>query len=235
MIQDYLKTFKPYHILGEKFHGAPAYISLAEASPYFDEFATATQEQINALLQKIQAEKGATWSVSGDREHRAALYANQGYNMTEAAIHVGVDVIAPAGIPIYAPFDSEVASVSYDGMRGGYGWTAVLKCPEFYLLFGHLARENLAQVGTKLKGGNTFARIGETHENGNWFHHTHMQVLTDEAYNKHYFSALVRPNEMKFADYYHPSPMPIILAGIKQEKGIPLFNGLNNHKSIEDQ
>jgi hypothetical protein len=43
-------------------------------------------------------------------------------------------------------------------------------------------------VGKRLAAGEAFAEIGDFHENGNWFHHTHLQVITAAGLARGYLS-----------------------------------------------
>ena len=101
--------------------------------------------------------------------------------------HLGVDVTGPLGTDVYAPLPGEVVQSYYEEGDGNYGALIVLKhnindCT-FYSLYGHLNRSILPKVGTKVNKGEKFAKIGDFNENGNWFHHVHLQVFTEKGYN----------------------------------------------------
>ncbi|MCL2771313.1 MAG: peptidoglycan DD-metalloendopeptidase family protein [Firmicutes bacterium] len=217
MLENLLKDVKPYPFLGDVFKSKPTQISLAEDGPYFSKYVGATQKEIDKLIERVQKTKKALWSISGDRELRGTLYRENGHApMEENAVHIGLDVIVPAGTAVYAPFDSEVVDTLNDRTQGGYGFMSVLKCTEdVYLLFGHLAGEGLAPLGTKLKAGDQFAKVGELRENGNWFEHVHLQVLTKKAYEARLYGALMHPDSIEHADELFPSPMPLITASIE--------------------
>ncbi len=61
----------------------------------------------------------------------------------------------------------------------------------------HLGLDITVPLGTPLntpltaivkKSGEPFAYIGDFHENGNWFFHTHFQILTQKAFDQGYIS-----------------------------------------------
>ena len=58
--------------------------------------------------------------------------------------HMAVDVFAPAGAPVYAPFDGTVVVRENRNQRGDYGGLLVLEHDGFFTLHGHLDPETLA-------------------------------------------------------------------------------------------
>jgi hypothetical protein len=48
----------------------------------------------------------------------------------------------------------------------------------FFSFYGHLRSDRLPQEGQPFLAGQPFAVIGDFNENGNWFYHTHIQVIT---------------------------------------------------------
>ena len=99
--------------------------------------------------------------------------------------HLGIDVFAPAGTPVYAPLAGEVAFVTYNADPLDYGNTLILKhlTPDgtpFWTLYGHLGGSlpGLLQVGQKVAPGQLIAHLGDWHENGGWAPHIHFQVMS---------------------------------------------------------
>ena len=85
-------------------------------------------------------------------------------------IHIGLDLFADAGTPVFAPLDGEIAAFNDNGMNQDYGPVIILRHrtddgTEFFTLYGHLSRESLAglSIGTRSKSGrsNRDARGGE--------------------------------------------------------------------------
>lgn len=101
------------------------------------------------------------------------------------SIHLGIDIWADAGEPIYAPLDATVHSFAFNDHYGDYGPTIILahKLAEttFYTLYGHLSLDSLEGLsqGKSIRAGEHFAQIGPYPENGDWPPHLHFQVISD--------------------------------------------------------
>jgi len=200
-----------HRILGKGFECSPINIPLNQ-----ERFKSLNQSDLNNLLNKIHSENGVSWSISGDRENRVDLYRQNENIMREGrTVHIGVDIIAPAGTPLHSPIDAEVFHVEYDAGAGNYGWFCVLKGlvdgKTIYLLFGHLAEKNLTPVGTRLSAGDVFACIGDFSENGNWFHHTHVQAITQKGIDEGWmYKGLCTKKQLAEIDELCPSAMQFI-------------------------
>lgn len=101
------------------------------------------------------------------------------------SIHLGVDIWAAAGTPLYAPHDATVHSFAFNDHYGDYGPTIILAHElsgiTFFTLYGHLSLSSLdnLQEGKTIKSGEHFASIGPYPENGDWPPHLHFQVIRD--------------------------------------------------------
>ncbi|WP_022704291.1 peptidoglycan DD-metalloendopeptidase family protein [Pseudorhodobacter ferrugineus] len=98
-------------------------------------------------------------------------------------VHLGIDVFAPAGTPVYAPFAAKVRHVTYNADPLDYGNTLILEHAgpvPFYTLLGHLGGSlpQLLQVGDSVDAGQLIAHLGDWHENGGWAPHLHFQIMT---------------------------------------------------------
>lgn len=100
--------------------------------------------------------------------------------------HLGIDVFAAAGTPVYAPLAGVVEFVTYNSDPLDYGNTLILRhsLPDgtvFFTLYGHLAGTlpNLLTAGQKVEPGQLIAHLGDWHENGGWSPHIHFQVMSD--------------------------------------------------------
>lgn len=101
-------------------------------------------------------------------------------------LHVGVDLLMPAGTPLYAPIAGTVRSVEVEPDPLGYGGLVMLEhtppgCPPFLTLWGHMAHEALSRLkaGDQLEAGDLVGYMGSDHENGGWVPHLHLQLVTD--------------------------------------------------------
>ncbi|MCY4465518.1 MAG: aminotransferase class III-fold pyridoxal phosphate-dependent enzyme [Chloroflexi bacterium] len=101
-------------------------------------------------------------------------------------LHLGIDLFAPAGAPIYAPLAGTVHVVNEHKEPQDYGPMLIVEhrpLPDlrFFTLYGHLAADALQrwQVGQPVGSGDLLAHIGDHPRNGNWAPHLHFQLLTD--------------------------------------------------------
>lgn len=150
--------------------------------------AAAWQHAFDAAL----AASGATLGVGRWLEPRG-VYSTPRF-LTDAegpergrTVHLGIDLFAPPGTPVRAPFDAVVETVADNAAPRDYGPTVVLRHeaeadrPEFRTLYGHLAQGVLHTLkpGDRVAAGVAFAALGEDRENGGWPPHLHFQVLAD--------------------------------------------------------
>jgi 4-aminobutyrate aminotransferase-like enzyme len=92
--------------------------------------------------------------------------------------HIGVDVFAPAGTPVFAPLDGVVERRENRDQLGDYGGLLVLRHEgPFWTLHGHLDPESL--VDGEVRAGQEIARLGTAAVNGGWEPHLHLQLFTD--------------------------------------------------------
>ncbi len=143
------------------------------------------------VFNKIAA-VNAKMGVGGYMEHRVIYRRSEHFSAQEEprCIHLGIDLWAEAGTPIYAPFDGVVQSFQNNDNFGDYGPTIILEhLQEFdftpneklYTLYGHLSLASLDGIfeGKVIKKGEKIAEIGNFPINGDWPPHLHFQVMTD--------------------------------------------------------
>jgi len=113
------------------------------------------------------------------------IYQRSGLFGTERSIHLGVDIFAAAGTPIFAPLAGRVHSFQNNDNFGDYGPTIILEHNVdgeiFYTLYGHLSIDSIRnlRVGQSFNAGETLGYMGDDSENGNWPPHLHFQIITD--------------------------------------------------------
>jgi murein DD-endopeptidase MepM/ murein hydrolase activator NlpD len=135
------------------------------------------------------AAKGVAYGLGPYGEKRSVYTAAQ---FADAAsperrmVHLGVDVFAPAGTPVFAPLPGEVAHVTYNADPLDYGHTLILRHETddglpFWTLYGHLAGSlpGLCREGDTVAAGQHIADLGDWHENGGWAAHVHFQIMAD--------------------------------------------------------
>ncbi|MCP5098586.1 MAG: aminotransferase class III-fold pyridoxal phosphate-dependent enzyme, partial [Chloroflexi bacterium] len=101
-------------------------------------------------------------------------------------IHLGIDLFAPAGTPIYAPLDGTIHALTINDAHLDYGGVIILQhaLPDdqpFYTLYGHLSHDSIKNLkaGQVIKKGEPFCTMGIPAENGGWTPHLHFQLITD--------------------------------------------------------
>ncbi|MBK7407760.1 MAG: aminotransferase class III-fold pyridoxal phosphate-dependent enzyme [Saprospirales bacterium] len=142
-------------------------------------------------IDRLLEDAGAEIGTGGYGEVRP-FYVTEAYKVEGnsgpqwRAVHLGVDIWAPPGTPIFAPLDGVVHSFQDNANDCDYGPTIILEhavSPEltFYSLYGHLSSESLIglEKGMAIKKGQQIATIGAPPQNGNWPPHFHFQLMLD--------------------------------------------------------
>jgi 4-aminobutyrate aminotransferase-like enzyme/Ser/Thr protein kinase RdoA (MazF antagonist) len=100
------------------------------------------------------------------------------------SLHLGLDLFAPAGTNVRTPLEATVVDLFETDIPLDYGHAVLLKHDAdgavFYSLWGHLSAGTVRarKVGERLDGGAVIGQLGDTHENGNWQPHVHIQLIT---------------------------------------------------------
>lgn len=141
----------------------------------------------SAEIDAAMAQAGAVIAIGHYCEDRN-VYSGDSYQVTQVSrrtVHLGVDLFAPAGTPVYAALDGTVALFNDNATHLDYGPVIVLEHhtsagTPFWTLYGHLSRPSLEPlfVGKVIKAGEQIATMGEEFENVGWAPHTHFQLLT---------------------------------------------------------
>lgn len=146
-----------------------------------------------ALFTRYVQEKLAAaqcrYGIGGYNEHRA-IYARSNLfqgaaSAADRCIHLGIDIWAPAGTPVYAPCNATVHSFAFNDQFGDYGPTIILQHETegviWHSLYGHLSLADLQnlQPGRPVAKGALLAHFGAMEENGHWPPHLHFQLILD--------------------------------------------------------
>ncbi|MFH5833432.1 peptidoglycan DD-metalloendopeptidase family protein [Halalkalibaculum sp. DA384] len=125
------------------------------------------------------------WGIGRYNEKRRGMYVAPQYQ-NRRNIHVGIDFWTPAGVPVCAFFEGEIAYLADNARPGDYGPTVVtrhsLDGAVLFALHGHLARASLDRLekGQEIKKGQEFAEVGAHRENGGWEPHLHFQLSVED-------------------------------------------------------
>ena len=137
-------------------------------------------------------------------------------------LHVGIDLFAEAGRPVYAPLDGTVHSFQDNAKHLDYGPTIILRhetCDgiPFYTLYGHLSEDSLEGLseGLAIKKGQPIARIGDFPRNGDWPPHLHFQLITNMLDMKGDFPGVAPPSQRKV--WLSLCPDPNVFLGIPED------------------
>jgi hypothetical protein len=131
------------------------------------------KEKPNQLSRQI-------YGVGRYAEKRPGLYKGELYS-TGRDFHLGIDLAAPPGSPVYAFDDGEILSFQNHLRPFDYGPTLVtkhrFKGENLYVLLGHLSLESLSglKTGEPIEKGQAIGWVGNKKENGGWEPHIHVQ------------------------------------------------------------
>lgn len=117
-------------------------------------------------------------------------------------IHIGLDLFAVAGTPVFAPLDGVVHAFCDNNTPQDYGPVIILRHEtddgvEFFTLYGHLSRESLVglEVGRDVRAGEQIATLGTPEVNVGWSPHLHLQIITDLIGLGTDFPGVARPSQ----------------------------------------
>lgn len=141
------------------------------------------------IRSKLKSAHGNT-GIGGYGEHRQVYSRSPLFDATSSfheprRLHLGVDIWAPAGTPVFAPLGGMIHSFAFNNHFGDYGATLILLHQldgiPFYTLYGHISLKDIAplQQGQYVIRSQEIAHFGEPHENGHWPPHLHFQIIFD--------------------------------------------------------
>lgn len=195
--------------------GDPFFADLSWRSQLLENSPMRDQKAFQKILEKIMAPKH-TWGFSPYLERRDTLLADCPQMAAEKRFyHLGMDIIVPVGTSLCAPLKAVVVESGYEDGEGNYGAFVLLRhdCQNvapFFSLYGHLSLQHLPTEGQRLGAGEKFSTIGDFSENGNWFHHTHLQVITEKGLAEGYLSkGYCTKSDLSEMNELCPSPVPL--------------------------
>ncbi len=195
--------------------GDPLVVDMSVGSKVFDQVDILDQRAFQAWLDNTMKDRH-TWGLASYLEDRQTILSQYPQmRQDQRYYHLGLDIIVGLDTPLYAPLDAEVMESSYEAGEGNYGGNVLLKhespnFERFYSLYGHLNKEKLPAPGEKFRAGDRFALIGDFHENGNWFYHTHLQVITQKGYDQGWVSkGYCASGDLAVMDWICPSPLSL--------------------------
>ena len=130
---------------------------------------------------------GCRYGIGGYAEHRTIYSRSAHFDAGDEPrrLHLGTDIWAGAGTPVYNFYEGKVHSFHYNDRFGDYGATIIMEYDlgglVIHALYGHLSLPSLNGLaeGMVMPAGGPFAFLGAPAENGHWPPHLHFQLILD--------------------------------------------------------
>ena len=160
--------------------------------------------------------------AAGGYDEERAIYQTSAFGagvpgVEPRTIHLGFDIFAPAGTPVFVPAAGTVHSFQDNAAHLDYGPTILLEhrlTPELtvWSLYGHLSRDSLAELreGQTFAKGQEIARLGSDAVNGGWLPHLHFQLILDIGQARGDFPGVFRKSERERWRRVCPDPRPFL-------------------------
>ncbi|HET7373972.1 MAG TPA: aminotransferase class III-fold pyridoxal phosphate-dependent enzyme, partial [Gemmatimonadaceae bacterium] len=192
-VSAYLAAQNPAPVIGVDLRREPSIVlDLSVASPLMSGDARENAEP--ALTQRVFAlmRQSNVRVAIGRYDEPRLLYVAPAFALgprltdEHRTIHIGLDLFADAGTPVFAPLAGTIHAFADNAAPQDYGPVIVLRHvtddgTEFFTLYGHLSRESLRglEVGRRVEAGDQIATLGAADVNGGWTPHLHLQIITD--------------------------------------------------------
>ena len=164
----------------------------------------------------------ARYGVGGYNELRVIYAASEHFDDAgePRRLHLGIDIWAEAGTPVFAFMGGSVHSIAYNDNKGDYGATLVLlhqlEGHAFYTLYGHISCRDIEQLapGQYVVRGQEIAHLGSPAENGQWPPHLHFQVVIDMQLKSGDYPGVCKFSERE--KYLQNCPDPDLILQMRQ-------------------
>ena len=178
----------------------------------------ADAQAMTRLIFREMEDAGSLLGIGRYNEARVIYTANAFKVETDTApeyrtVHLGLDLFARPGEPVYAFMGGRVHSVQNNTAHQDYGPTIILSHETdsgipFYSLYGHLAATSLdgLEPGMRISAGQPIGTIGTSTENGGWAPHLHLQLITDLLGLEGNFPGVARPSQRRVWTALCPDP-----------------------------
>lgn len=196
-----------------------AWLDLSRDSPLLAGWQPGDMADLEARINAHLRREGASAGWGGYLERRMLYAASPHFGdsaTTARNLHLGLDVWAPAGTPVYAPYDGVVHSTGYLEQPQDYGAVIIITCETeegpLYFLMGHLSRADLAvhPKGSSFRRGEIIGHLGDDTENGGWPPHLHLQVIPDPGTREGDYPGVAPEAEEDIWAARCPDPAPLV-------------------------
>lgn len=161
-------------------------------SSYDDNPMLDVRNQCN-LLNLLRDDEFRTYGGFGENRIQIWKGFEQGVNKMT---HLGVDINnLLAGTMVISCWQGTIHHIMQDRTRfNGWGGRVIMKLSNGivhnntvfqYVMFGHLNPDVLPEVGIEVDPGDAIGLIGDPTENGGWFQHLHLQLMSQEFIDLH--------------------------------------------------
>lgn len=169
MIQALLfPQFEPYNwaYLDLDYHSRDV---VGEPNPLIDP--AKCQEWIDGLHKEFHVER----SYGGYLENRSNVWRGW-YQKPGEFFHLGIDYNVPAGTLVHMPVPGVLVHSEIDpDTVCGWGGKVIFRVKDMYLVVGHL--KDIVTEMREYATGEIIGRVAPWPENGNTFHHVHVQAM----------------------------------------------------------
>jgi murein DD-endopeptidase MepM/ murein hydrolase activator NlpD len=167
--------------------------------------------------EKLKTNK-AKYGIGGYMEHRTLYARSPLFDAGDEPrrLHLGIDIWAKEGTPVYSPLPGKVHSFNDNNNFGDYGPTIILEHDldglKLYSLYGHLSRSSLdgLSIGQTVHPNQQIASFGGIEENGHWPPHLHFQLMFDMEGNHGDYPGVCRFSEREKYLKNVPDPQLIL-------------------------
>ncbi|MDP2103956.1 MAG: peptidoglycan DD-metalloendopeptidase family protein [Candidatus Gracilibacteria bacterium] len=173
------------------------------------------QKKFQNKLSEVRETTNTNIIISGYLEKRKRMFEILGYHQMveqERFYHLGLDLSVAKGTQVYCPLSGVIFEVGYEEGIGNYGGYIIIKHEIngdiFYSFYGHVSYKNISlKEGDAILAGDKLGIIGDFDENGGYFHHLHLQIITELGKESGFFSkGYCTKEQIEIISRYTPDP-----------------------------
>ncbi len=201
--EDFLSQLPAHFVLPKAYQAATLHLfDLTAANEALTPALLRSEQAFCSYINDCLAGVGAQLGIGAYAEDRVIYRKSEVFSGEEGrSLHLGIDLWAPAGTPVFAPLAGSIHSFANNAASGDYGPTIILEHDfeglVFYTLYGHLSLPSLEnlQLGMEVKAGQPLGNLGAWQENVHWPPHLHFQIIRDLEGRQGDFPGVCAPSE----------------------------------------
>lgn len=169
------------------------------------------QEKINEVYKNTNSDIMISWYLEKRKKMFEVLWYRQMVKQ-ERFYHLWLDLSVAKWTQVYCPLSWVIFEVWYEEGIWNYGWYIIIKheidWDIFHSFYGHLSYANISlEKWDKVMAWDKLWIIWDFHENGGYFHHLHLQVITQLWKESWFFSKWYCTKEqLEIIAQYTPDP-----------------------------